>query len=438
MRGRAISTVKKETENMNKQKLKELVKTSLMKEVSNSEIELSVKNMISNSEYDMDDFKISSNNLNKIELRYQYYSRLPEDLRSSLENEFDVVENELEDEDTLPQYSYIISSKMNEGKKEDITGPKGKPDGKIDSKDYLAKRDAAIKKAKGVELDEALSSEQKMVETFLKRIAKEFDYSIQDAARFVKDTISKMNLKESSVNEDLDHKVKYSKSNDTYQVWLGNEIVTDFATKERAEKEAKRLNNLQDAKRVDKAQMKEDLDLGHEDNEPHMIKGELYRIGKYAMELYQIVDGFEGPGEVDFPAWWQSKITTSMNNMVSAKHYLDFELKEPAIDAMVGVASDEELINRVKGQMKEKGLNEKKLTSADKVQKVAETIAKKLKENVGLKKGDTVEYEGNKYKIGSFDTEANLVYLNTMGGKPAEDRKGDYLKVNATRVKKTK
>ena len=34
-----------------------------------------------------------------------------------------------------------------EGKKEDITGPEGKPDGKIDSKDYLAKRDAAIKGA---------------------------------------------------------------------------------------------------------------------------------------------------------------------------------------------------------------------------------------------------------------------------------------------------
>ena len=40
--------------------------------------------------------------------------------------------------------------------------------------------------------------------------------------------------------------------------------------------------------------LEEDLDLGHEDNEPHMIKAELYRIGKYAMELYQMVDGFEG------------------------------------------------------------------------------------------------------------------------------------------------
>jgi hypothetical protein len=42
-----------------------------------------------------------------------------------------------------------------------------------------------------------------------------------------------------------------------------------------------------------------------------MIKAELYRIGKYAMELYQMVDEFEGQGEVDFPAWWQAKITTA-------------------------------------------------------------------------------------------------------------------------------
>jgi hypothetical protein len=94
-----------------------------------------------------------------------------------------------------------------------------------------------------------------------------------------------------------------------------------------------------------KGEMKEDLDLGHEDNEPHMIKAELYRIGKYAMELYQMVDGFEGKGEVDFPGWWQSKITKAQEMMVSAKHYLDFELKEPAIDAMVGVASDEEILD---------------------------------------------------------------------------------------------
>ena len=86
----------------------------------------------------------------------------------------------------------------------------------------------------------------------------------------------------------------------------------------------------------------EDIDLGHVDNEPHMIKAELYRIGKYAMELYQMLDGFEGEVEVDFPAWWQAKLTTAMNNMVSAKHYLDFEIKEPEIDAAVNAMTDVE------------------------------------------------------------------------------------------------
>jgi hypothetical protein len=104
----------------------------------------------------------------------------------------------------------------------------------------------------------------------------------------------------------------------------------------------------------------EDLDLGHEDNEPHMIKGELYKIGKYAMELYQMVDQFEGQGEVDFPAWWQSKVTKACSMISSAKHYLEFELKEPAIDAMVGVASDEKVIdNEI-----EEGIHDRDITSA--------------------------------------------------------------------------
>lgn len=62
---------------------------------------------------------------------------------------------------------------------------------------------------------EGLSKEQKMVETFLNKIAKEFDYSIQDAVRFVKETISKMGLDESVVNEssmsDIDQMAQDSK-----------------------------------------------------------------------------------------------------------------------------------------------------------------------------------------------------------------------------------
>ena len=89
----------------------------------------------------------------------------------------------------------------------------------------------------------------------------------------------------------------------------------------------------------------EDLDLGHEDDEPHMLKADLYRIGKYAMELYKMVDQFEGEQEVDFPHWWQAKIIKAKNMLVSAKHYLDFEIKEPQLDDMVDVASEEGAID---------------------------------------------------------------------------------------------
>jgi hypothetical protein len=97
------------------------------------------------------------------------------------------------------------------------------------------------------------------------------------------------------------------------------------------------------------AEVTEDLDLGHEDNEPHMLKADLYRIGKYAMELYQMVDQFEGMGEVDFPSWWQSKVFKAKDALVGAKHYLDFEINEPKIDAVVDVATDvvDEEINQL-------------------------------------------------------------------------------------------
>jgi hypothetical protein len=91
----------------------------------------------------------------------------------------------------------------------------------------------------------------------------------------------------------------------------------------------------------------EDLDLGHQDNEPHMLKGDLYRIAKYAMDLYKMVGTFEGQGEVDFPHWWQSKIIRAKDMLISAKHYLDFETKEPEIDDMVGAIDQSGALDNV-------------------------------------------------------------------------------------------
>ena len=81
--------------------------------------------------------------------------------------------------------------------------------------------------------------------------------------------------------------------------------------------------------------LEEDIDIGHEDNEPGMLQGDLYQIGKAAMELYELLDDMEGQGEVDLPSWWQAKIFKAKEAIVGAAEYLEFELKEPAIDAIV-------------------------------------------------------------------------------------------------------
>ena len=84
-----------------------------------------------------------------------------------------------------------------------------------------------------------------------------------------------------------------------------------------------------------KAAIKEDLDLGHEDDEPGMLKGDVYKIAKNAAELYKALEAFEGQGEVDFPHWWQAKIIRAADDLQCAKEYLEFETKEPAIDAAI-------------------------------------------------------------------------------------------------------
>jgi hypothetical protein len=65
--------------------------------------------------------------------------------------------------------------------------------------------------------------------------------------------------------------------------------------------------------------IKEDSDIGHQDNEPHMLKSDLYRIAKYAAELYKMMDKYDHMGgEVDFPHWWQAKIIKAKDYMMVA------------------------------------------------------------------------------------------------------------------------
>ena len=290
----------------------------------------------------------------------------------------------------LPGNPVYANITMLEGKKEDMD-----KDGDIDSKDYLLKRDAAIQKAKGKmkegELEEAYVPSN--IKEFAKRkgatslvnkvatwaekagkgirggtaIGKNYstlvlDLSYQDGAIRINlddDTVTlygeevfdaksfkqvylanQEESKDSEMNE-----ANMFVTEDKSEVILSNQILDflqerDLITGINAQKVHKELTAFIKNKIES---VNEDIDLGHKDNEPHMIKGELYQIGKYAMKLYATLEELEETGEeIDFPAWWQSKITTAKNMMSGAKHYLDFELKEPYIDAAIDAATGEE------------------------------------------------------------------------------------------------
>jgi hypothetical protein len=183
------------------------------------------------------------------------------------------------------------------------------------------------------------------------------------------------------------------------EITLSNEIL-DFLEERGiidpsdAQKVHKDLTTFLKSKMIKQDNLDEDLDLGHTDNEPHMIKADLYRIGKYAMELYKMVDQFEGEQEVDFPHWWQSKIVKAKSMIASAKHYLEFELNEPQVDAMVDVAAQEDMIDekmskkqvkkrgKIYDALKDQGMSDEKAgrIATAKAQKIKEAILAKLKQ----------------------------------------------------------
>ena len=78
--------------------------------------------------------------------------------------------------------------------------------------------------------------------------------------------------------------------------------------------------------------------IGHVDDERHMIRKELYQAAKYAKELFTMLDDL--PEDSDFPHWWQSKVTKSLQMLSKAKHYLENELAVPEATQNEAVCSE--------------------------------------------------------------------------------------------------
>ena len=72
----------------------------------------------------------------------------------------------------------------------------------------------------------------------------------------------------------------------------------------------------------------EDKDIGHQDDEPNMLKSTALEIMEYGKKLMDKLDKYDDmEEEVDFPNWWQSKLIISKEYLQKAYHYLDSEEK---------------------------------------------------------------------------------------------------------------
>ena len=86
---------------------------------------------------------------------------------------------------------------------------------------------------------------------------------------------------------------------------------------------------------VDAQQDGGDLDVGHQDDEPDMLMKDIYDIATYAAKLHKMLKKYNDfDGEVDFPHWWQKKVTLARDYISAAQHYLEAEEKQPALDQL--------------------------------------------------------------------------------------------------------
>jgi hypothetical protein len=133
----------------------------------------------------------------------------------------------------------------------------------------------------------------------------------------------------------------------------------------------------------------DDLDVGHIDNEPHMLKKELARAGQMIQMLYRAIDKYDGYGEVDFPQWWQAKIIKANDYLDSAFDYLDGEENVAKIDAMMGEIKETELTKKDKKDLKKISKELGKSVKAH--QRQADRISKLVKEKL-TKKHDVGDF----------------------------------------------
>lgn len=191
-----------------------------------------------------------------------------------------------------------------------------------------------------------------------------------------------------------------------------------------AEKLASKMTK-KDFKKLPEKVKEGDLDVGHQDDEPRMLKKDIYNMGKYAMEIYKKLDRYDDiDGEVDFPHWWQSKLTKAKSMLQSAYDYLDGEEKISQIDVIMEEKDKlpvDKIEKKVKAILKKEGgaVGLKPLVDAAKElgasKKNLLDILKKMKSVKTHKDGDIIDTAG--LNEGHGLDQGDLDYLKDLAGR---------------------
>ena len=111
------------------------------------------------------------------------------------------------------------------------------------------------------------------------------------------------------------------------QIRKDSKNVRDFVKNVFADRDFKKMKNDKEFIKYLKS-IYEDIDVGHEDNEPSMLKATAYEIMEYGKKLMDKLEKYDDmEEEVDFPGWWQSKLTLAKDYVQKAYHYLDSKEK---------------------------------------------------------------------------------------------------------------
>ena len=134
-------------------------------------------------------------------------------------------------------------------------------------------------------------------------------------------------------------------------------------------------------------------DIGKDDymdDEGRMAKSQLYKAGKYAMKLHDMLDDME-----QLPSWVQAKLTKASDYMSMVYHYLDYEFARRDSNLMEYVDKYKKRATLMEGAMKkffemfDKGMTDEEvvLDYAQKGTQVPETfVGKARKQYEGIKR----------------------------------------------------